>query len=151
LAARLQWQGFRRHRWLGPVMSITRPQLAPNAVRYMEWSLRALAGLGLDATTTLHIHVTLFSYVRGLATSLESEAEAEADTGLSSDEWMQAQSPALHALAGSGAFAAFLHVVQDTDIELDLDSLFDFGLARLLDGVGVLIARQSTMDDSAVL
>jgi AcrR family transcriptional regulator len=146
LEARLQWAGFRRHPWLGPVMSVTRPQLAPNALIHMEWSLRALDGLGLDPTATMHVHVTLFCYVRGLATSLESETEAEFDSGMSSDEWMQTQSQTLRTLGGSGLFATFMNLVEGSDIELDLDSLFEFGLARLLDGLEAFIARQSTKD-----
>jgi hypothetical protein len=112
----------------------------------MEWSLRALDGLGLDPTATMHVHVTLFCYVRGLATSLESETEAEFDSGMSSDEWMQTQSQTLRALGGSGAFGTFMNLVERSDLELDLDSLFEFGLARLLDGLEAFIARQSTKE-----
>jgi len=139
LEARLQWTGFRRHRWLGPAMSLTRPQLAPNALKHTEWSLRALEGLGLDATAMLHIHVTLFSYVRGLATSLEAEAEAEQDTGMTSDEWMDTQEAALDAVAGSGPFATFLRIAKESDFEFDLDTLFEFGLMRILDGLEVYL------------
>jgi len=139
LEARLQWTGFRRHRWLGPAMSLTRPQLAPNALKHTEWSLRALEGLGLDATAMLHIHVTLFSYVRGLATSLEAEAEAEQDTGMTSDEWMDTQEAALDAVAGSGPFATFLRIAKESDFEFDLDTLFEFGLMRILDGLQVYL------------
>jgi DNA-binding transcriptional regulator YhcF (GntR family) len=140
LEARLQWTGFRRHRWLGPAMSVTRPQLAPNALKHMEWSLRALEGLGLDASAMLHIHVMLFSYVRGLATSLEAEAEAERDTGMTSDEWMETQEAALDAVAGSGSFATFLRIVKESDFDFDLDTLFEFGLMRMLDGLAVYLA-----------
>ncbi len=106
-AARLQWTLFRRHRWLGPAMSLTRPQLAPNALAYADWVMQTLAGLGLGPSAMLHTHVMLFSYVRGLATGLEAEADAERDTGMTSDEWMETQEAALHDLAGSGSFATF--------------------------------------------
>jgi hypothetical protein len=59
---------------------------------------------------------------------------------------MQAQSPTLRALAGSGAFGAFMHLVEHSDLELDLDSLFEFGLARLLDGLTVFIEQQQRKD-----
>src|SRR5262245_53615193 len=39
----------------------------------------------------MHVHITLFSHVRGLALNLEAEAQAEQDSGLTSDEWMQIQ------------------------------------------------------------
>jgi DNA-binding transcriptional regulator YhcF (GntR family) len=135
LAARTQWKAFRRHRWLGPAMSLTRPQLAPNALTYAEWVMSALEGLGLDPSAVLHAHVMLFSYVRGLATSLEAEAEAERDTGMTSDEWMETQETALDAVAGSGSFATFLRIVKESDFDFDLDTLFEFGLMRMLDGL----------------
>jgi AcrR family transcriptional regulator len=141
LAARMQWRLARRHPWLAPVMSLTRPQLAPNALAHAEWVLRALEGLGADPNAMLHIHVVLFSFVRGLATSLEAEAEAERDTGMTSDEWMQTQEAALDAAVGSGSFGTFLRLAKESGVELDLDTLFEFGLARLLDGLGMFLGR----------
>ena len=149
LAARLQWRGFRRHHWLGPAMSVTRPQLVPNALRFAEWSMSALAGLGLDANAQIHIHVTVFSFVRGLATSLEPEAEAERDTGMTSDEWMDFRESSLLALAGSGSFGNFLQLAQTSPMEVDLDTIFEFGLARMLDGLGVFIAQGRPLADDA--
>jgi DNA-binding transcriptional regulator YhcF (GntR family) len=141
LAARLQWTVFRRHRWLAPAMSLTRPQLAPSALAYAEWVLRALdgLGLGLDPSAMIHAHVMLFSYVRGLATSFEAEAEAERDTGMTSDEWMETQEAALDAVAGSGSFATFLRIAREPDLDFDLDTLFEFGLIRMLDGLEAYI------------
>jgi DNA-binding transcriptional regulator YhcF (GntR family) len=135
--ARLQWRGFGEHRWLAPAMSITRPQLVPNALKYAEWVMSALDGLGLSPGDLIHVHVTLFGFVRGLATSFEAEAEAEQDSGLTSDEWMEAQESTLNELAGSGAFGSFLDAVKDSDFGLDLDTVFEFGLQRLLDGFAV--------------
>ena len=139
VAARLQWRLFHRHRWLAPAISLTRPQVVPRGMAHTEWALRALAGHGLDPSAMLHAHVMLFSYVRGLATSLEAEAEAERDTGMTSDEWVETQEAALDAAARSGELATFLHVVRDSDFEFDLDTLFEFGLARILDGLAVFL------------
>ena len=139
LASRFMWALFRRHRWLASVMSLTRPQMAPNGLVYTEWVLRSLEGLGLDSKTIIHIHVMLFSYVRGLATSLEAEAEAEQDTGMTSDEWIVAQEGTLRAIAGPIEQSAIMRVLLASNVDLDLDSLFEFGLKRMLDGLGVLI------------
>ncbi len=139
LALRALWALFRRHRWLAPVMSVTRPQLAPHALTYTEWVLGAIAPFGLDAGTTMHIHVMLFAYARGLATSLEPEAEAERDTGMNSDEWMQTQEASLASLGDSPAFVNLMRMVDAQGFELDLDTLFEFGLARILDGLAVMI------------
>jgi hypothetical protein len=103
--------------------------------------LEALGGLGLDPGAMLQIHVTLFSDVRGLATSLEPEADTERDTGMISDEWMARQQGALEAMAGAGSLAALLCVARASDFDLDLDALFEFGLARLLDGLEIHLGR----------
>ncbi|WP_020525392.1 TetR/AcrR family transcriptional regulator C-terminal domain-containing protein [Catelliglobosispora koreensis] len=139
-AARHTWAMFKRHRWLAPVMSLTRPQLAPNALSHTDWVLKSVEGLGLGHEAMIHIHVMLFSYVRGIATSLEAEAEAEQDTGLTNDEWMQGQEAILSTLAASSRYSTVVKLMLETELDLDLDSLFEFGLARLLDGIAVLIA-----------
>jgi AcrR family transcriptional regulator len=135
LSSRLQWTGFRRHPWLARAMSVTRPQLAPNALRYLEWALGALEGFDLGPSDQMHVHLLLFSFVRGLAMSLESEAEAEQDSGMTSDEWMEAQEDQLAALATSDAVRTFLWTAQNSNFDLDLDTLFEFGLTRILDGL----------------
>ncbi|WP_204060454.1 GntR family transcriptional regulator, partial [Microbispora corallina] len=102
IAARTLWASFRRHPWLAPAMSVTRPQPVPSALPITEWVLSALDGHGLDLPTMLTTHITVFNYVRGTAVNLELEAEAEELTGLNADEWMDTQGPALKAmLAGA--------------------------------------------------
>jgi AcrR family transcriptional regulator len=134
LCSRMQWQGFRRHPWLAPALSLTRPQLIPNGMRHTEWALRALDGLGLTIQEMLYIHTTLFSHVRGLALNLEAEAQAEQDSGLTSEEWLQTQEHGFRVIASTGDFPLLNRLV-DSDTELDLDELFEFGLGRLLDGL----------------
>jgi AcrR family transcriptional regulator len=134
LTSRLQWRGFRRHPWLAPALSITRPQLLPNGMRHTEWALRALSGLGLSIQEMMNIHITLFSHIRGLALNLEAEAQAEQDSGLTSDEWNDTQEQGFRAIAAAGHLPMLSRLV-DSDMELDLDQLFEFGLGRLLDGM----------------
>lgn len=142
LGARTQWTLFRRHPWLAPSMSLTRPQPAPNAIAHTEWMLDALKNTGLDLNDRIHVHIVLFSFVRGLATALEPEAEAERETGLTSDEWMDAHQHTLERLGSDHALPNFRRLTQLDDLDLDLDRLFLFGLGRLLDGFAVLVARR---------
>jgi DNA-binding transcriptional regulator YhcF (GntR family) len=138
VAARQEWASFRRHPWLAPAMSLSRPQLVPSALAYTEWVLGALDGCGLDTTTAFNIHIMLFSYVRGMAVDLEAEAQAEAESGLTSEEWMDAHTDTLASLAASGDYPHFRRVAT-LDFDLDLDALFELGLRCLLDGLrGVL-------------
>ena len=141
LSSRIQWQGFRRHPWLAQALSLTRPQLIPSAMRHTEWALRALDGLGLTIQEMMQIHLTLFSHVRGLALNLEAEAQAEQDSGLTSDEWMQTQEHGFRVIASTGDFPLLNRLV-NSEMELDLDQLFEFGLGRLLDGLERHLARR---------
>src|SRR5206468_11375946 len=104
LSSRMQWQVFRRHPWLAPALSITRPQLIPNGMRHTEWALRALDGLGLTIQEMMHVHTTLFSHVRGLALNHVAEAQAEHDSGLTRDDRIQTQELGISVIAGTGAF-----------------------------------------------
>jgi DNA-binding transcriptional regulator YhcF (GntR family) len=134
IAARALWTTFRRHPWLPSAMSLTRPQLLPGALDYAEWVLGVLTRGGWDPLTTFTTYLTVFVFVRGLAMNLEMEAEAEAVTGLTDDEWIGTQEPALEALVADGRHPVFASVLDGMDFDMDLDALFEFGLQRLLAG-----------------
>ncbi len=136
LLARAQWTGYRRHRWLPHVISMSRPQPLPNGMAHSEWALRATAGLGLDIQLRMHAAVTLMAYVRGIATGLEAQAHAEQDTGLTDEQWMETHGATFHRLMTSGLYPTLAALNEDVD--LNLDSVFEFGLHRLLDGYATL-------------
>ncbi|WP_327175412.1 TetR/AcrR family transcriptional regulator C-terminal domain-containing protein [Streptomyces sp. NBC_01335] len=138
LAARLLWETFRRHPWLAPALSVTRPQLLAGALPFTEWVLRALDGRGLDGQTHFTLHIALFNYVRGTAINIEPEVVAEEFTGLTSDEWMDTQESQLREAFSAGAFPT-LERITAAGYDFDLDMLFEFGLQRLLDGFATLI------------
>jgi DNA-binding transcriptional regulator YhcF (GntR family) len=139
MAARQQWAMYQHHPWLAQVISFTRPLLAPRAIAHSDWMMRALDGLGLDPATGLHIHVCVAAYVRGLAINLEPEAEAAARSGITGEQWMDARGTA--ALKRSSGNPAFPHLAAIPPHSLDLDTLFEFGLRRLLDGIVALIGN----------
>jgi AcrR family transcriptional regulator len=137
-AAGRLWQIFRRHRWAAPVMSLTRPQVTPHVLAYSEWVMSALHAAGLDLRQIFQVHLTLFSYVRGLAVSLEPEAMAEQETGMTYDEFLDGQDATFAPVISSGAFPTFQAVVAGADFDLDLDEQFEFGLRHLLAGLAGL-------------
>jgi DNA-binding transcriptional regulator YhcF (GntR family) len=141
LTARTQWRLYRRHPWLARTTSLTRPYAGPNQLPYSEWNLRVLSALGLDDDTVFLLHLSLFSFVHGSAASLEAESREEADTGLTGSEWLAQREEAGRSVLGSGAFPVSARVFGAPDLGLDLDRLFEFGLARLLDGVAQLAQR----------
>jgi hypothetical protein len=119
---------------------VTRPQPVASGVPFTEWVLASLDGRGLDLQTALTTHIMLFNYVRGTAINVENEAEAEALSGLDSEEWMDTQEPALRAILATGRFPLFERLVMD-EYDFDLDDLFEFGLQRMLDGVAALLGE----------
>jgi AcrR family transcriptional regulator len=142
VVGRRLWSMFREHPWLAPAISVTRPQPLANGMALTEWVLTTLDREGLDPSTALTTHLTLFNYVRATAMNIELEAEAEADTGLDNEQWLNAHQPALDAIVVTGRFPMLERLITDS-YDFDLDALFEFGLHRLLDGISVLLAEKA--------
>ncbi|GAA2885113.1 TetR/AcrR family transcriptional regulator C-terminal domain-containing protein [Pseudonocardia halophobica] len=142
VSLRSLWALYRRHPWVARTTSMTRPYAGPNQMPYSEWNLRALTGLGLDDPTIFRLHLALFGYVHGSAASLEAEAREEAETGLTLWQWIRARETENRALMESGAFPNAVRVFLRTDTGFDLDTIFETGLARMLDGIAALLPRE---------
>ncbi len=145
LGARLEWALVRRHPWLVRVVTLTRPHPSRSTILHAEWMLRALDDLGLSAETMLKMHGAVHGYIQGIAVNLESEAQAEDETGVNEAEWMRTKEPAFAELAGSGRYPVFARVTAELseDFDLNLDDMFEFGLRALLDGFAIRIAKVS--------
>ncbi|MEE1787290.1 TetR/AcrR family transcriptional regulator C-terminal domain-containing protein [Streptomyces sp. SP17BM10] len=143
--ARVQWRIYRRHPWLAGTMSFTRPVLAPDAAVHTERTMAALVGLGLGAEEMVQASVTLAAFVCGLAVHFEREAQAVQDSGMSADEWMDRQDVEERdqLMADPERFPMFDALNRGPEIDMSLDALFAFGVARMLDGIGAVIARRS--------
>ncbi|MQA79371.1 MAG: GntR family transcriptional regulator [Streptosporangiales bacterium] len=139
LIARQQWQLCRRHLWLPRTVSFTRPLLVPSMMAHTEWTLRALDGLGLPLTTRMREALTLHALVLTVALSMADEAEAEQNTGVTLDRWSATQRTRAHELLNSGRFPLLATIPEGT--ARDLDRLFEYSLARHLDGFTALVRR----------
>ena len=135
LVARLQWHICRTHPWVARAVSLTRPQLAPNAMAHTEWSMRVMRDLGLNPQAMMHVAVLLTGFTVGLGAQLEGESEAEQHTGVTSDEWMVRQDAMIDTIRNSGRFPVLSSVTTGPEFAFSLDTLFDFGLTVLLDGL----------------
>jgi DNA-binding transcriptional regulator YhcF (GntR family) len=141
IAARTLWMAFRRHPWLATALSLTRPQAIAGGLAYTEWVLEALHAGGLRSTVAFDVHLTLFTFVRGTAVNLESEAAAQAASGLTNEEWMEGQEQQLRAVTAGGRFPRFERLV-NSEYDFDLDGLFERGLRYLLDGLAQDLERE---------
>ncbi|MFG3620553.1 GntR family transcriptional regulator [Nocardia sp. NPDC047654] len=141
LIARGQWRLCQQHLWLPEVVSFTRPLLAPNMMAQTEWTLRALDGLGLSMTTRLYEALTLHALVLTLARSMAEESEAEQNTGMTLTHWTIALRTRAHDLLASGRFPLLATIPESSN----LTDLFEYGLARHLDGFAALVTPHTAM------
>jgi AcrR family transcriptional regulator len=136
LAARLQWRLYLRHPWLSRLMSLTHPQPLPNMLRFGNWGMNAVLGLGLAPEAARVVWWAVANHVKGTATNLEVQHDAERHTGLSPDQWYTAHRPTFHARLSTPTAPL------DDRLEFELTAFFEAGLRLLLDGVAVQIGRQ---------
>ncbi|GAB3898650.1 TetR/AcrR family transcriptional regulator C-terminal domain-containing protein [Kibdelosporangium lantanae] len=137
LIARQQWELCGRHLWLPGVVSFTRPALVPNMMAHTEWTLRALDGLGLPMTTRVREALTLHGLVITAASAMAAEVESQQETGVTLDGWWHAQRQRADRLLDSGRFPLLATIPAGTTS--DLGGLFEYGLARHLDGFATLL------------
>ncbi|MGW5747568.1 GntR family transcriptional regulator [Amycolatopsis sp. NPDC003861] len=142
LGGRTLWSLFKRHPWLAQLGPITRPLPLRNLAVHGEWALSALSELGVDAATLCDLHVLVFGHVQGMAVHLEREQSALASSGLTEDDWMDHQGPAVAAMtAGHPTFAGMLADLTETGYDLVLDDIFELGMRALLDGLALRFGR----------
>lgn len=146
LSSRTLWALYRRHTWLARTTSLTRPYAGPNQMPYSEWTLAALSGIGLDDQTIFSVHLSLFGFVHGSAASLEAESREEASSGITLHQWLYAREAETRTLMTSGAFPNSARIFLTQDLSFDLDTLFEFGLTRFLDGVAALVSTAQDAD-----
>ncbi|MFW3170805.1 TetR/AcrR family transcriptional regulator [Geodermatophilus sp. CPCC 206100] len=139
--ARANWDLFLRHPWALHVAT-GRPPLGPGLMRKYELELRAVDGLGLPEVE-MDLLVTLVTgFVRGTVSGVQEKADAERLTGTTEDEWWAATEPYVAQVFDAERFPTAARVGPVAGEELgayDPERSFEFGLARLLDGIGVLV------------
>jgi hypothetical protein len=87
--------------------------------------------------------MAVLSGVHGVAVNLEGEREAEQESGVTSDEWMQAQEAEFLRIA-AGRFPLLAGVSEIPDLDIALDDLFEHNLLLVLDGLAAYLERRAT-------
>jgi AcrR family transcriptional regulator len=143
--AQANWDFFLRHPWAAH-LATGRPPLGPALMRKYELELRAVDGLGLPEVQ-MDLLVTLINgFVRGTVSGVQEKADAERVTGISEDQWWAATEPYVAQVFDAERFPTAARVGPIAGEELgayDPHRSFEFGLERLLDGIGVLILEAS--------
>jgi AcrR family transcriptional regulator len=134
-----------RHPWMIHI-STFRLSRGTHTIRWLESTLVAIDGLGLDIDEMLIISNTLHAFARGYAAGEIAEQEAGRRSGLDRDQWMKSRAHETRALLATGNFPMFNRVVVDAKAPHDpraAERGFTLGLDLLLDGIAVQIAARN--------
>ncbi|TDB70005.1 TetR/AcrR family transcriptional regulator [Micromonospora sp. KC723] len=137
---------YLRHPWLLQVAT-TRPPLGPNVTAKYEYELRAVDGVGLTDLEMDGVVTLVDGYVHGAVRGAVESAQAAHRTGMTDEQWWRAHTPYLEKVMDPRRFPTAARVGTTAGQEYqgpsNPDRAFEFGLARILDGVAVLIAARA--------
>jgi hypothetical protein len=119
----------------------------PNAVAYYERLLSAVADTGLTPAETIAVVGLVGRFIDSEALVLVEAAQAERSSGVSEQEWWGARDTLFARL---DRYPTLTHLWEAGGYDRPEDP-FEFGLARLLDGIELLIRqRDETRDEKSV-
>ncbi|MEW2499508.1 MULTISPECIES: TetR/AcrR family transcriptional regulator [unclassified Amycolatopsis] len=141
------WRLYHRHPWL---LQITtgRPPLGPNTFAKYERELSALDGLDLDELELDAVVSLVIGLVQGTARGSIDAVRLARRTGLTDAEWWERSAPVLTEIPAADAanFPRASRVGtaagQAHNAASNPEHHFRFGLARILDGVTLLVERR---------
>ncbi|MFG3438856.1 TetR/AcrR family transcriptional regulator [Nonomuraea sp. NPDC047897] len=142
--ARRSWELCRRHPWLAEVRGSRRVP-GPNGVAHYERMLAAADGAGLAPAEVVAVVGLVSRFVDSEASLLVEAAETERSSGVSEEEWWGARETLFDRLDG---YPTITRLWEAGGYDRPVDP-FEFGLARLLDGVELLAQqRYESRDES---
>jgi len=133
---------FTTHPWAAAVAT-TRPPLGPGQLAKYEYELRAFDGTGLgdvqiDASLSL-----VLQFVRSCALAELEVRRARSESGIDDEQWWSIAGPVLAELVDETSYPTATRVGaaagQAHDAAYSPDHTYEFGLSRILDGIGRLI------------
>jgi AcrR family transcriptional regulator len=144
--ARERWSLSQRHRWLLQVAT-HRPPLGPNVLASIEASFQALDGLGLTGVEMDQLLHLVTDYVRGAVLQAIEIRDVEERTGMTDEQWWRTNEPLLLGFVDTKDYPTCDRISGELEAAysngVDPAAIFEFGLQRLLDGIGVYIAGRN--------
>ncbi|MFC9688522.1 TetR/AcrR family transcriptional regulator [Kribbella sp. NPDC056951] len=137
---------YLKHPWMLQV-AVSRPPLGPQVMAKYEYELAAVEGIGLtdvemDATVAL-----INGYVHGAVRTAVEARQVIQHSGMTDKQWWLAHVPHLDRIADIDSYPLSTRVGstvgEEFDAPYDSDHAFEYGLARLLDGVAALVEDRS--------
>jgi AcrR family transcriptional regulator len=133
---------FHRHPWMLEVITF-RPPMGPGVIAKYDRELRALEGIGLSDVEMDSVLTLVLGYVHSSARRALEATLVEQRTGLTDDQWWEAQAPLLQEVLEPDRFPLAGRVGTAASKEYEglwnPDHAFEFGLQRVLDGIEMLV------------
>lgn len=137
------------HAWLLRLPT-GRAVLGPGAAAKYERELAAIDGSGLSDVEMDEVVALIGGHVVSSAGRVVEAAESLRDSGMTEEQWWRAHAPLLAAFADRERFPTAARVGaaagRDHGAAYAPDGGFAFGLARILDGVALLIDARGAGD-----
>jgi AcrR family transcriptional regulator len=138
---------FHRHPWMLEVVTF-RPPMGPGVIAKYDHELRALEGIGLSDVEMDSVLALVIGYVQSAARAALEATLVEQRTGLTDQQWWEAQAPLLEEMIEPGRFPTADRVgsaaAEAYQGLWDPDHAFEFGLERVLDGIEALVESRAS-------
>lgn len=146
LVARENWALYRRHPWLLR-LDLSRPPLGPNTMAKYEHELTAVEGVGLSDVEMDGVVNLVVGHAQNCARAVADAERTQRDSGLTDEQWWQAWAPKLEKVLDTGRYPTAARVGEAVGAQFraayNPEHGFEFGLQRILDGIGDLIAERA--------
>jgi AcrR family transcriptional regulator len=144
--ARQRWALVERHPWFLD-LALHRPPLGPNVLRKVEVMMTALDGMGLSSDEMSRVADVLQNFIAGALQSARDARQIEHQSGITDEQWLEMIQPALEPHFDPDAFPAIKRMGETRNGKMrthtERTASFEFGVARVLDGLEAYINRQS--------
>jgi AcrR family transcriptional regulator len=131
------WRLYLRHPWL-PFVDQTRPLLGPRSLDGFEVALAGLTDSGLSSQQQVNAISLIEAFVSSAARQHNNVVMAEQRTGVSIEEFWQAQTPVLEKAMSTGRYPLTASLDDDAFAATG-EEFFEFGLQCILDGLETLV------------
>jgi AcrR family transcriptional regulator len=137
---------FEKHPWAATVSTV-RPLLGPGQMAKYEHELAALDGLGLDDVEMDSALTYVLGFVQSCARVLADARAVERDSAMTDEQWWADNAPLLGQVLDADAYPLAVRVGaaagETHGSAYNPRHAYEFGLCRVLDGLGALITTKS--------
>ncbi|GGU58581.1 TetR/AcrR family transcriptional regulator [Lentzea flava] len=137
--ARQMWSMYRAHPWLLQLTNARRMP-GPNAMTRQDAAFAVVSELGLKPEEIVAVVTTVGQFVAGVGRTMADRVLAERETGVSEEDWWNDRDELWEHFTPE-RLPMMTHIWTTGGYERPLDE-FEFGLARVLDGLEVFISAE---------